>query len=293
MPPSALPPGRRLRTPTKGRLLTLSSDLGPAYSAQVRAVLYQSVPPERVIELTHDLPPHGVAEAAFLLLYMAGGFPPGTVHLAVVDPGVGGRRAPVAVRCADGSWLVGPDNGLLSPLAEKLGRPSAFRIDRVPLDLPAPVSATFDGRDLFAPVAARIAASRRTPKLGPALPLLRYVLPVARRHRTGAAGSVLHIDRFGNVVTNVPTTWAPSPGATVRFRPDMRRLRPALRSASYEGLPIGVVGVVGSSFGFLELALREARAAELLRMHVGSSVDFLWGPTRRSAVVKEPLYLAR
>jgi len=130
-----------------GRLVTLTSDVGWAYAAQMKAALIAGgVDPSQVVDLAHDLPGHGVEEAAFLLREMARGFPPSTVHLAVIDPGVGGRRAPIAIATKAGPLLVGPDNGLLVPLAEELGVRAAYRIDPARLRRRPAVGTTFDGR---------------------------------------------------------------------------------------------------------------------------------------------------
>ena len=119
------------------RLVTLTTDVGAAYAAQMKGVLARALPPGTVVDLVLDLRPHAIEEAAFLLRHMAPTFPPGTVHVAVVDPGVGGRRAPIAVACREGSFLVGPDNGVLGPLAEVLGVRRVVRLEPAASSLPA------------------------------------------------------------------------------------------------------------------------------------------------------------
>ena len=147
-------------------LVTLTTDVGWAYAAQMKAVLYRALPDATVVDLTHEIRPHAVAEAAFLLRHMARGFPRGAVHLAVVDPGVGGRRAPIAIRTREGAHLVGPDNGVLWPLAEELGFRAAVRLDPARVVARRGLSRTFEGRDLFAPAAARIAGGTPIGTLG-------------------------------------------------------------------------------------------------------------------------------
>jgi len=129
----------------------------------MKAVLLRSIPPGHVIDVTHDLPAHAVTEAAFVLRSIGEQFPAGTIHVAVVDPGVGSARVPLMVQCADGSVLVGPDNGILAPLAHALGRPRGFRIDPSRLGGGPREGTTFDGRDLFAPTAALLARGVRPP----------------------------------------------------------------------------------------------------------------------------------
>ena len=262
------------------RLVTFSSDFGAAYAAQVKAVLARSLDPARIVELTHDLPAHRVGEAAFLLRAMAVGFPPGTVHLAVVDPGVGGPRRPIAIDSASGSRLVGPDNGLLMPLAHALGRFTAYAIDAARWGTPARVGTTFDGRDLFAPVAARLAAGVPPARLGPRCTPVPYDIPTATPRAEGAVGAVLHVDRFGNLITNVPTNWVPGASTSLRARlGGARRALPWVES--YSAIGRGRVGALGSSFGTVELSVAEGSASRRLRVRVGDRVVLDWGPRRR------------
>jgi len=253
------------------RLVTLSSDFGAAYAAQVKGVLARSLDPARIVELTHDLPAHGIGEAAFLLRAMGVGFPPGTVHLAIVDPGVGGPRRPIAIACADGSRLVGPDNGLLMPLARALGRFSAFEIDAARWATPSRVGTTFDGRDLFAPVAARLAAGGSPARVGRRCTPVDYEVPAPVRRTRGAGGEVLHVDRFGNLVTNVTAE-------------DLTRFRRRTVSVSIAGMRIGglvssyasvadgeLLAIIGS-WDLLEIAAHGANAAQRLAAGRGTSV---------------------
>jgi len=258
------------------RLITLASDIGSAYAAQMKAVLAHRLRPGHAIDLSHDLRPHAVGEAAFLLRAMAIGFPAGTVHVAVVDPGVGGRRAPIAIECADGSSLVGPDNGVLIPLAEALGRPRAYRIDPMKLRFPARVGRTFDGRDLFAPAAARLAEGTPARDLGPRIRPHHYEIPAPHRTRVGARGEVLHVDHFGNLVTNVPTGWIPRGRGRIAVRLGRSGFRPFPVAPSYEGLGRGRAGVLGSSFGLLEVAVGEGSAERRFRVGVGRAVEMRW-----------------
>jgi S-adenosyl-L-methionine hydrolase (adenosine-forming) len=250
------------------RLVTLTTDLGSAYAAQMKAVLCRSLPPGQVVDLAHDLPAHGVDEASFLLRQIAAGFPRGTVHVAVVDPGVGGTRAPVAVRCVEGSLLVGPDNGVLYPLAQRLGIASTVRLDPERVAPGATVSPTFEGRDLFAPAAARLATGTPLRTLGRPQGLTVHPLPEPRRAGGWAHGTILHVDRFGNAITNLPTDWFPEAGGTVRVRIG-RGLRTLPRRRTYGDLPPRGLGVLGSSFGTLEVSAREASAAARLGLTVG------------------------
>jgi S-adenosyl-L-methionine hydrolase (adenosine-forming) len=256
--------------------VTLTSDVGAAYSAQMKAVLLRSLETGQVVDLTHDLPAHGVAEASFVLRTMARGFPRGTVHLVVVDPGVGGRRAPIAIHCRDGSVLIGPDNGVLYPLAQELGIEGSYRIRPEPGAEPRRVGTTFDGRDVFAPAAARVARGLSPSRLGPPLAPKAYHLPAPRRAPHGARGAVLHVDHFGNLITNVPSSWVPSSARSLVVSLGRGSRRRLPRATSYEALGAGHLGVLGSSFGTLEVAVALARADRRLGITVGNPVGFAW-----------------
>ncbi|MGI0054742.1 MAG: SAM hydrolase/SAM-dependent halogenase family protein [Thermoplasmata archaeon] len=248
-------------------IVTLTSDIGAVYTAQMKAVLLSRAPEAHVIDLADDLPAHGVGEAAFLLRAMAERFPAGTIHVVVVDPGVGGVRAPVIVRLRDGSRLVGPDNGVLWPLAERIGIDRTWRIEPARLGLRR-VGTTFDGRDLFAPAAAALAVGNDPSTLGVPHLLHRRRVSRARPNASGWAIEVLHADRFGNLITNLDSE-ALSP-STRSFRLHWAGRGPVdlARSTSYERLGAGRLGLVDSSFGLVEIAVGLGSAAQ--RLGVGS-----------------------
>ncbi len=255
------------------------------------ALISAGVAPAQVVDLAHDLPAHGLREAAFLLREMARRFPPFAVHVAVVDPGVGGRRAPVAVETRAGPLLVGPDNGILVPLAEELGVRAAYRIDPARLRRRPPVGTTFDGRDLFAPAAALLAGGARASTLGPVTQLRPYSIPDATRTPTGARGEVLHVDRFGNLITNVPSRWVGPEVARLGVATGRGRFRAVRWATSYESLGPGVLGALGSSFGLVEVAVGEGRATDRLGVRVGATVRLAW--LRRPAPRTEKANSAR
>jgi S-adenosyl-L-methionine hydrolase (adenosine-forming) len=256
-----VPPTRRVRGKPRARLVTLSTDLGWAYAAQMKGVLYTALPPGSVVDLAHDLPAHNVLASAFLVRAMARPFPPGCVHVAVVDPGVGGARAPIAVQCDEGTHLVGPDNGLLSPLAEELGVRTVVRLR--PLDAER-IGATFDGRDLFAPAAARLATGTALSTLGTPHPLHRLALPRAVRARGSIKGTVLWVDPFGNLITNLPSGWLPAHSTTARVSVGSHPAVAVRVVATYEELSPSELGLLRSSFGLLEVSARERSASRRL-----------------------------
>ncbi|HTW40036.1 MAG TPA: SAM-dependent chlorinase/fluorinase [Thermoplasmata archaeon] len=263
------------------RLITLTSDIGSAYAAQMKAVLARRRPAGTIIDLAHDLRSHAIGEAAFLLRAMAVGFPAGTVHVAVIDPGVGGRRAPIIVACEEGSMLVGPDNGVLLPLAEALGDPHAFRVDPDRLAAGERVGTTFDGRDVFAPTAARLADGVPPTELGTPIQPRHYEVPQPTVDRGGARGEVVHEDRFGNLISNIPTGAIPPRTGELSVRFGVGAARRLPFASSYEGVRRGRAGCLGSSFGLVEVAVAEGSAARRFRASVGSPVELRWGPRAR------------
>jgi S-adenosylmethionine hydrolase len=263
-------------------LVTLTTDIGAPYAAQIRGVLLSAVPGLRVVDLALDLAPHDLAEGAFLFEHMAAGFPAGSIHLAIVDPGVGGRRDPLAVRTSDGSTLLGPDNGLMDRLARRLGISAAVRLDPPRVARRERVGTTFDGRDLFAPAAARLALGAALEEIGARREYRPSGPAPPTRSTRGAAGRIAHIDRFGNLISDVPSAWAPVRGRAVAFQMKDGPWRPVAVVRSYESLPKGAFGLLPSSFGTLELALREDRASDGLGAHVGALLRLRWEPWSNS-----------
>ena len=255
--------------------ITLTTDFGSrdAYAAQLKGVLLARCPGAAVLDLTHDVAAHDTIEGALFLAAAVPAFPPGTVHLAVVDPGVGGARR--AIACAiGGQFAVCPDNGLLTLLARRLPVGEAREIANPALRR-EPVSATFEGRDVFAPAAAHLACGGALAGLGPpAGGLAALALPEPSREAGGVRGEVLHVDRFGNAITNVEASMLPAPmppeaAGGVRVRAGGRDL--PLRRTYADAAPGEALALVGSG-GRLEIAVREGSAADRLGLRRGSPV---------------------
>jgi S-adenosylmethionine hydrolase len=240
--------------------ITLLTDFGTAdgYVGEMKGVLLTHAPLVPLIDITHDVPPHDVEFARLTLARYWRRFPAGTVHLCVVDPGVGGERAAIAVE-SGGQWFVGPDNGLLSP--------ALFALDARVVALPVPpaAAATFHGRDVFAPAAAQLAMGAALDQLGEALsePVRRRTPSPYRRTDGAIVGEVLTIDRFGNAITNLIARSGASVHAGALTIPIYR---------TYADAPSGEVLALVGSTGLVEIAVRDGSAASVLDLRRGTQV---------------------
>jgi S-adenosyl-L-methionine hydrolase (adenosine-forming) len=243
-------------------IITLLTDFGTAdsYVGELKGTLLSLAPEAAVVDVTHDIAPGDVVAASYVLGRAWRTFPTGTVHLAVVDPGVGTRRRALAADVA-GHRFVAPDNGLLSDVFAEA------HADVVNLPVPATASRTFHGRDVFAPAAARLARGAALAELGAAVSDLVHLAPRRlRTERTDLVGQVVHVDRFGTLVTNVPGS-AVVPGVAVR----LGRHSVAVQ-ATFGDVPAGSpVAFVGSG-GTLEIAVRDGRAETVLGVERGAEV---------------------
>jgi S-adenosylmethionine hydrolase len=240
--------------------ITLLTDFGTAdgYVAEMKGVILTRAPEATVVDVTHDIGAQDVECGRLALARYWRRFPPGTVHVAVVDPGVGSSRAALAVE-SDERWLVGPDNGLLSPALLVAGARA------VALPIPPGAAPTFHGRDVFAPAAAALATGTPLDALGtPMLDVVVRRTPEPRRRPDGSIeGQVITIDRFGNAITNLMGLRAQSVevnGTTL----DVRRSYAEVG----HGEPLAVVG----SSGLIEIAVRDGSAARVLGLERGSVV---------------------
>lgn len=257
--------------------ITLTTDFGHSdgYVAAMKGVLLGICPEAAIVDVSHEIPPQSIAQGAFILSTIVPYFRPGAIHIAVVDPGVGSTRRAVAVRSARATY-VAPDNGLLSlALSADPPREAVHLRPERGWAGPGPISPTFHGRDLFAPAAAHLACGAGLDELGEALAVdslakLAGLEPDARRQADGAwLGQVLHVDRFGNLITSLRP----------EREPGRRTYAVQVASASLTGLqpafsavqPGELLAYVGSS-GYLEIAVRDGSAAARLGAGVGAPV---------------------
>lgn len=255
------------------RLLTFLSDFGldSPYPAAMKAVA-ASICNARFLDISHAVPRHGVKSGAYLLWSVAPVCPAGTVHCAVVDPAVGTARAPLAA-AAGGHIFVGPDNGLLLPAARRLGTPEVYRLTN-PAYWHHPVSATFHGRDIFAPVAAHLAAGVAMDAVGaPATGYADLALEDGGWDGDALVGSVLWIDPFGNLVTTIPGgLLAEVPhGRAAVVEVGSKRV-PATVGRTFGDVPPGGTVIVKGSDGLVEIAVNRGRAADILAASPGENM---------------------
>jgi S-adenosyl-L-methionine hydrolase (adenosine-forming) len=252
--------------------VVLLTDFGPQspYVGQMKLVLARLAPRSAVLDLAHDLPPQNPAAAALVLSGSRPFLPVPCVVCVVVDPGVGSARRILVARYAGGLQVIAPDNGIL-PALRSFGPPAAIReVTNRGLFLPA-VSPVFHGRDVFAPVAARLAAGLAPARVGPPARPSSLARPAWRAPRMGTPPrgvEVLYADRFGDLVTNLHAE--DLRGAPVRSARCAKRRFPFVThyAAVAKGQPLCLIG----SFGHLELALREKSAAAELDAAVGAEV---------------------
>ena len=242
-------------------LITLLTDFGTAdgYVGEVKGVLCSMAPGVQVVDVSHDIAPHDVDGARLALARFWRRFPTGTVHIVVVDPGVGSKRAALAV-AGEGRFLVGPDNGVLSPALLMSGA----RV--VALPVPPHAAPTFHGRDVFAPAAALLASGVALDSLGTPFesPVVRRTPEVKRLDDGTVAGEVISVDRFGDLVTNLV---APRGGAV-----EIAGRRLGVLKRTYADAPPGLpIALIGSS-GLVEIALRDGSAARALSAGRGAPV---------------------
>jgi S-adenosylmethionine hydrolase len=255
-------------------LITLLTDFGTAdsYVAQMKGVILGIAPEATIVDITHAIPPGDIAQGAFVLERAADAFPPQTIHVAVVDPGVGSRRALVGVELLSQRFLA-PDNGLLTDL---LARGDPLRAHRLENDRYRrnPVAATFHGRDILAPAAARWSRGADLADFGPAVApreLVRLTRTQPRRDGPAWIGEIVAIDRFGNLISNLSADalsrelndeTTVSIGTTV--------IRGICRY--YSECPDGVLLALIGSTGRLEIAVNGGSAADRLHAKVGAEI---------------------
>jgi hypothetical protein len=255
-------------------VITLLTDFGTKdhYVASMKGVILKINPRCRLIDITHQVPPHDIQEGAFVLANAYSYFPKGTIHLAVVDPGVGGARKPLLL-VTENYCFVGPDNGLFTMVTQNESVEQIIALDKKKYHL-SKVSTTFHGRDVFAPIAAYLSLGIKPNALGhkiDALYWLGFDGPFIREGRL--LGEILHVDTFGNLISNIDE------GKLSRFirgRPLVIRVGGKtirdLKKGYWEGEKGELIALLGSG-GFLEISVREGNAQRILKAKRGDPIQ--------------------
>jgi len=254
-------------------IITLTTDFGTTdhFAGVLKGVILSIAPKATVVDITHEVPPYSVGEGAFIASQTYPYYPPRSIHVVVVDPGVGTTRRPILVEAA-GQFFIGPDNGVLALIYSR-EKSKVRHITNEKLFLKNP-SATFHGRDIFAPVAAHLAAGVAPAKAGPLInDYLRPAIekPVRTGHRVWT-GTILKIDRFGNCITSFHIDEFPA----VRERPFV--MIPGVAKVTrlinnYAEAPFGEPSVIIGSSGYLEVVANQGHAAKVLGVGTGAPVE--------------------
>jgi len=256
-------------------IVTLTTDFGlqDHYVGAMKGVILGICPQAQIVDISHEVKPFQIAQGAFLLAQACSCFPPRTVHVAVVDPGVGTARRPILVEAA-GQYFVAPDNGVLAMIygaeAHKVRVLSNQRYFR------QPVSRTFHGRDIFAPVAAHLAAGLPAPRLGKRIE--DYLRPAfLKPQRTGKrtwSGQILHIDRFGNLVTNFHASDFPdleTRNVSLAIGPQ----QVSVVARNYAECGTGELFLIVGSSGYVEVSVNQASAARAIGCETGAPAELM------------------
>ena len=253
-------------------IITLTTDFGTSdhYVGVLKGVILGIAPGATMVDLIHQVPRHQVSAAAFSLLAAHHYFPPGTVHLVVVDPGVGSQRRLLAAKAGD-YFYVAPDNGVISYVLDLSPEHELRWLENLELRSPI-VSNTFHGRDILAPAAAYLAAGTSFEELGgPATDIVRLPALKPKISRDVVVGQIIYVDHFGNLTTNVsPTDLSAGDLEDLTIEAGPVRLRGLVRS--YAAVEPGEIMAIWGSSGFLEIARNMARADEIKGMSVGATV---------------------
>ncbi|HXF49731.1 MAG TPA: SAM-dependent chlorinase/fluorinase [Verrucomicrobiae bacterium] len=250
-------------------MITFSSDFGTAdpYVAIVKGVILSINPKCKIMDLSHELAAHDICRAAFFVASACPVYPAGTIHLCVVDPGVGSNRKPILLVTGKGAY-VGPDNGLFGLVWQNSRNKKAFWLQNEKYFFSG-TSQTFDARDVFGPTAAYLSLGVAPEVFGPALDSI-HLFPFPQPVRRGghSAGEIIYIDRFGNLVTNF--TYGMIQGKRVEVKLGNRKMSGL--APNYASIPRGQTALILGSLGYLEIAGNAISAQKLLRAKIGGKV---------------------
>jgi len=255
-------------------IITLTTDFGlkDSYAAEMKAVILSISPNVVIVDVSHEIEKFNIRMGAYVLASAAPYFPKGTVHVAIVDPGVGTRRRPIVI-LTNRSIYVGPDNGILSLVAAKEGIEQIRQITNKKLMMPR-ISNTFHGRDIFAPVAAHLSKGIPLSQVGPKIERIQmpsFAKPA--KFKNGLLGEIIDIDDFGNIVTDIRAEMIKPIAKTgiVTIMLGKTKTKLTLCNAYAEALKNETIGIIGSH-DFLEIAVNQGNASKVLTAHIGNKV---------------------
>jgi S-adenosylmethionine hydrolase len=245
-------------------IITLLTDFGDLYPAVMKGIILRIDPDVKIIDVSHNIPPQNIGAGAFALMYVAGRFPEGTIHVAVIDPGVGTGRRSIVIKGKQ--IFVGPDNGLLIPAARSMGD---FTVYEIPSEMCiSPISSTFHGRDVFAPVAARISKGYDISEFRKIDDFIELDFGEVYASKESLRGEVIYIDDFGNVITNIPGSLVLE---NINYGDHVELLgRQVPFVMTYDETPSELIMV--GSHNFLEISVKGGNAAKLFGLHIGDVV---------------------
>ncbi|MEX0608750.1 MAG: SAM-dependent chlorinase/fluorinase [Balneolaceae bacterium] len=257
------------------QIITLTTDFGlqDQYVSALKAVILGISPEVRLIDISHDIPPQDIMAGAYVIRNSAFLFPPGTVHLVVVDPGVGTSRHPVAIKIKD-QYFVGPDNGIFSLFYDEFEH-KAYRLNN-PVFWRDTIAKTFHGRDIFAPVAAHLSKGVSLDDVGePIEGLVTYHWAVPIADKDGLQGWVVHIDRFGNLITNISEALIKDhiKKKKVKIYVGNTMLKKIVTTFGdvEDGDPAAFIG----SSGMLEIGINKGNAGRMLSVDKGAQISIV------------------
>jgi S-adenosylmethionine hydrolase len=257
-------------------IITLLTDYGikDSYVAEVKGAILKISPEATIVDISHDVGNYDIESGAFHLARAAPYFPDDTVHVCVVDPGVGSERKPIVIKTKN-AWFVGPDNGLMAPAAERLVVESIWEITNTDM-LPPRVSYVFDGRDVFGPTGAHISMGVPPDRLGNEIGgMIRLPAYTPRLDDDTVHTQVIHVDGFGNLVTNVTYETLEKIGASedTKFKVTIRGRELDLPYAKrFSAVPEGEPLLLVAGGGYLEISVNQGSAAEHLGLGKGDEV---------------------
>ena len=264
--------------PQQSPTIALLSDFGEndSYVAEMKGAILSVNPAINIVDLTHSIEPFNIKEAAYLVDRMAASFPAGTVFVGVVDPGVGSSRLPILVQTKEGKFYIGPDNGIFGLVISREGFNAAWQLTNAKYFNPKASSETFHGRDIFSPAAAHLVSGIAPEDLG--RPISRGDLtlpPITSPTIAGAniVAEVLHLDRFGNVLTNIPEGFTPllKQGKLARVTINKKTFTAPLVK-TFSDVDEGRLVLLYGGQGVLEIAKNKGSASEELKAKVGDRI---------------------